>query len=546
MNFPEPSVSRAIDLPLTSSYLPARAACPLLEISVGELLRRVAGEVPDRVALVSVTAVEGDASRSWTYRELLRESADLARRLLADFKPGDHVAVWATNKPEWVTLQFAAALAGLVLVTLNPANRLEETRYLLTQSGARGLFVDRAFRKLDNQLIVDALRPTLPALRQVVYFDEWANFVAGPRHSGTLPDVPAQSPALLLFTSGTTGKPKGVVLTHRGVVNNARCALERYELDDGAVWLNVLPYFHVGGSVTTTLGCLNNRGTQAVMGEFNPEVMLRGIEQWRVAITMGVPVMVHAMLEHERFAQTDLSTLKLFLTGGTVVAPDLVRLIRDRFKTDVGVMFGQTEAGGTMCVTRRGDTEAHLCGTVGTPISSYEMKLVAPACGAAVPIGQVGEICVRGPLTLHEYFDMPQQTAELRDSEGWVHTGDLGVMHADGYVSIAGRIKDMVIRGGENIYPREIEDLLSAHDAVAQAAVYGVPDPKWGEQVAAAVILKPGQEATEETLCAYLAARIGRHKIPKYWTFVTAFPTNASGKIQKFVLREQFVVSRRD
>jgi fatty-acyl-CoA synthase len=526
---------------LTLSYLPAQGEAPLLNLSVGALLRQVESEVPDRVALVAVPAEASGASTAWSYRDLLRQAEDLARRLRADFEPGDHVAVWATNKPEWVALQFAAALAGMVLVTLNPANRIEEMRYLLGQSAARGLFLDRSFRKLDNMAIIEALRPGLPALRQVVYFDEWASYLAGTRHTAALPEVSPDSAALLLFTSGTTGKPKGVVLTHRGVVNNARCALECYGLADGAVWLNVLPYFHVGGSVTNTLGCLSNRGTQAMLAEFHPEVMLRGIEQFKANITMVVPVMVHAMLEHERFARTDLSSLQLFLTGGTTVAPELVQVIRQRFKTDVGVMFGQTEAGGTMCVTQRGDTEHHLCNTVGRPISSYELKVIDPVAGEVAPVGSVGEICVRSPLTLREYFDMPVQTAETRDAQGWVHTGDLGVMHGDGYLSIVGRLKDMVIRGGENIYPREIEDLLATHAAVSQAAVFGVPDAKWGEQLAAAVILKPGLGATESELTEFLRARIGKHKVPKFWRFVTVFPTNPTGKIQKFVLREQFV-----
>jgi fatty-acyl-CoA synthase len=528
---------------LTLSHLVAQGGTPLSELSIGDLLHAAAAEVPDRPAVIRVPSAESPLESVWTYRELLERSEDLARRLLVDFRPGDNIGVWATNKPEWILLQLAAALSGLVLVTLNPANRIEEMRYLLKQSRACGLFLDRRFRKLDNESMLEELRPDLPALQSVVFLDEWEHYLAGPRNPVALPEVSPASAALILFTSGTTGKPKGVVLSHRGVVNNALCALERYELEPGSVWLSVLPFFHVGGSVTNTLTCIANQGTHAVMSEFNPEIMLRSIEAYRANISMGVPVMVHAMLDHERFAHTDLSSLQLFLTGGTTVAPALVQAIREQFKTDVGVTFGQTEAGGSMCVSRRGDSEDRLCNTVGTPIASYEMKIVDPAFGQTLPVGQVGEICVRSPSTMTEYFDMPEQTAQTCDTEGWIRTGDLGVMRSDGYVAIAGRLKDMVIRGGENIYPREIEDTLIGHPSVAQVIVFGVPDEKWGEQLAAAVIVKTGLTVTGEQLAEFLGSRIARHKTPKYWSFVTSFPTNPTGKVQKFVLREQFLAS---
>ena len=530
-------------LSLTESYLPASVGLPPLDSTVGELLRLVAADTPHRGALISVPTAPNRAASTWTYRELLTQSEDLAHRLLLDFLPGERIGLWATNKPEWVVLQMAAALAGLVLVTLNPANRIEEMRYLLAKSACRGLFLDRGFRKLDNETIIRELKPALLTLRQVIYFDEWAKYLSGARNPAPLPSVPADSAALILFTSGTTGKPKGVVLSHRGIINNSRIALERYQLKEGSVWLAVLPFFHVGGSVTNTIGCLSNRGTQAVMSEFNPEVMLRAIATYQANLTMAVPVMVHAMLEHESFAQTDVSSLELFLTGGAVVAPQLVQVIREKFKTDVGVMFGQTEAGGTMCLTHRGDSEDHLCNTVGQPIASYELKIVDSASSQIAPVGQIGEICVRSPYTMCEYFDMPEETAKTLAADGWLHTGDLGVMRSDGYVAITGRLKDMIIRGGENIYPREVEDLLATHPAVSQAAVFGVPDVKWGEQVAAAVILKAGQRTSGEELSEFLLLKIAKPKIPKHWSFVTAFPTNPTGKIQKFVLRDQFMPS---
>jgi fatty-acyl-CoA synthase len=342
---------------------------------------------------------------------------------------------------------------------------------------------------------------------------------------------------MILFTSGTTGKPKGVVLRHSGIVNNARLSTARIALDPGAVWLNVLPMFHIGGSVTMTLGCFANFGTQVLLSEFTADAMLDALARYGVNVTMAVPTMMHAMFQSERFATTDFSALQVIVTGGTAIAPELVREVRQRFGVDVMVLFGQTEAGGCMCLTRRTDGEERITTTVGTPLPLSEAKIVR-ADGAIAGLNEIGEICVRTRCAMIEYFHMPERTAETLDAEGWVHTGDLGVMNADGYLKVTGRLKDMIIRGGENIYPREIEDVLAEHPAVAQAAVYGVADAKWGEKVAAAVILKPGARTDGDALTAYLQERIARHKVPKAWRFVASFPVNASGKIQKFMLRE--------
>jgi fatty-acyl-CoA synthase len=521
------------------SYWPATSHESLWDISVGDLLIKASSAVPERIAVSGVPTNERPMPARWSYRELLQRSEDVANRLLIDFRPGEHIALWAINSPEWILLQMGAALAGLVLVTLNPANRIEEMRYLLRQSSASGLLLDRTFRQLDNEVIIRALQPELPALRKVIYFDEWDAYMRGPRTAERLPTVPSDAAAMILFTSGTTGKPKGVVLTHRGVVNNARYSMKRYELDDGAVWLNVLPYFHVGGAVATTLACVVNRGTQVVMNEFKPEIMLKSIEDFKATITMCVPMMVHSMLNHERFETTDLSSLKLFVTGGSTIAPELVRVIRERFKTDVGVIFGQSEAGGSMCVTRRNDSDDNVCSTVGLPIDSYDVKIVDSVDGFVLPTGQIGQICVRSPCQMKEYFGMPEKTADALDAEGWLRSGDLGVMRPDGYVQVTGRLGDMIIRGGENIYPREIEEVLSTHPSISQVAVYGVPDDKWGEQLAAAVIFLPGLSADKATLEAFLEAKIARHKVPRQWRFVTNFPTSAIGKIQKFALKEQ-------
>ena len=509
--------------------------------SVGGLLDTAVREAPDRPALIRPAGADGSPERRWSYRELQADAARAARALLTRFGAGDRVATWAGASPEILILQLGAALAGIVLVTLNPANRAAELSYLLAQSEARGIVLDRVFRKLDNVAVLDGLRAALPHLQHVVYLDEFEQFLAGGR-PGALVPVRADAAAMILFTSGTTGKPKGVVLRHDGIVNNARFSTERLALGSGAVWLNVLPLFHIGGSVTMTLGCISNLGTQILLCEFSAAAMIEALQRYEVNVTMAVPTMFHAMFDNEHFAAADFSALQLVVTGGTAIAPELVREVRRRFQAEVMVMFGQTEAGGCMCLTRRGDAEERITSSVGMPLPLAEAKVILPESGAVAHLGQVGEICVRSPCAMLEYFRMPDQTAETLDPDGWVHTGDLGVMRADGYLQVTGRLKDMIIRGGENIYPREVEDMLAEHPAVAQSAVFGVPDPKWGEQVAAAVILKSGAATDGETLTRYLQERIARHKVPKQWHFVDSFPVNASGKIQKFVLRERHQV----
>ena len=520
------------------SYARAYDAAEFLDWSVGDLLRDAARQVPDRLALI-VPAAEGREERRWTYRELEAQSRRAAQALRRYFRPGDHVATWAGASPEILFLQMGAALAGIVLVTLNPANRAAELKYLLAQSRARGLFLDRSFRKMDNVAIIDGLAPELPTLERIFYMDEWDAFATADADAA-LESAGPETPALILFTSGTTGKPKGVVLRHRSIVNNARLSTARIAPSPGSAWLNVLPMFHVGGSVTMTLGCLSNLGTQVMLPEFSADAMLDALRRYDVAITMAVPTMLHAMFQSAHFPPGGFPALEVIVTGATAIAPELVREVGKRFGVEVMVMFGQTEAGGCMCLTRRGDDEERVTRSVGAPLPLSEAKVISTSDGRLVPRGEIGEICVRTRCAMLEYFQMPDKTAETLDADGWVHTGDLGVMRPDGYLQVTGRLKDMIIRGGENIYPREIEDVLAEHPAVAQSAVFGVPDEKWGEQVAAAVILKPGQSESAEALSEFLQARISRHKVPKLWRFVSAFPVNASGKIQKFVLQEQY------
>lgn len=525
------------DANLSKAHFPSSKDDRVLELSVGDLLRQAVAEVPERVAVKAA----GASSDQWTYAELLRHAEHTARALLTHFDPGDRIAVWALNKPEWVLLQLGAALAGLTLVTVNPANRTEEVRYLLKQSRSRGLFMDRAFRDLDNEELIQGLRSELPDLEKVFFFDQWSAFFTDGADPRSLPTVDPDDAVLVVYTSGTTGKPKGVVLRHRGVVNNGRFGSTRYEIDKGAVWLNPLPMFTIGGSVTMTLGIIANRGTQVIMPGFDPGLMLQSINDDGVNLTMAVPTMLQALFAHESFATTDLSSLELIITGGTTIPPEIIAETKAKMGVDMEVIFGQTEAGGVMAQTRRSDTDERISNTVGLPFPSYSMKIIDTETGETQPVNEIGEICVRSPCMMKEYFDMPQQTAEAIDAEGWMHTGDLGIMRPDGYVQITGRLKDMIISGGQNIYPREIEDRLVEHEDVAEVALFGAPDPKWGEKVVAAVRVQSGRRLDGAALADYLDGKIARYKIPKEWIAVDAMPINAMGKVMKFVLRDQYL-----
>jgi fatty-acyl-CoA synthase len=512
--------------------------------SIGQLLRDAVGRVPDRVALIAPAESEGAQVRSWTYRELLAEAERRAEALLGTCESGDRVATWAIGSADLLLLHLGAALAGIVLVTLNPASRVKELQYLLAHSQARALVLDRVYRKMDNVEVIENLLPSLPALRTLIYMDEWSSFVADAA-GAKLPQVTHDAPALILFTSGTTGRPKAAVLRHDAVLNNARLTASCLGLTQGAVWLNLLPLFHIGGSATITLGCISNLGTQVLLPQFSGDAMIEAISDYGVNVTMAVPTMLTAMLASDKFAAAQLSSLEVIVVGGATVSPELVNVIKRRVGAEVMVLFGQTEAGGAMCMTRRGDDIKVVTGSVGAALPLSEVKVISPASGEIVPIAAIGEICVRTRCSMTEYLDMPEKTGEVVDKAGWLHTGDLGFMRSDGYLQVTGRLKDMIIRGGENIYPREIEDTLAEHSAILQSAVFGVPDEKWGEQIAVAIVLRTGCSADADALGSFLQRRIARHKVPKYWQFVDSLPVNASGKIQKFVLLDEFLAAAR-
>lgn len=518
---------------MAQAHVAADMRLPVRNWTVGDLLRHAADAAGETIAI-------RQGHLQWSYAELLGDSRRLARFLLTQFAQGERVAIWGTNSAPWALFQLAAAQAGLVLVTLNPALRGAEVEALLVQSRAVGLIMDDDHRGIDLAAIIAARRGAMPALRAVLGIAGWESFLAAAPDGDIAVRVRPDDTALILYTSGTTGTPKGVMLHHRGIVNNALLGSARYELGDGKAWLGVLPFFHVGGSVTSILGCIARLGTNIVVPAFEAGQVLKLMTTERIAWFPCVPTMAIAMIEHPDFATTDLSALELVLTGGTVITPDFVGLIEDRFKVAVQVMFGQTEAGGAMCKTLRTDPIAVIAATVGRPYPQTEMRIADTQTGETVAAGTVGEIRLRSPFMTTGYFDNPDATAVLFDDRGYLRTGDLGALNEAGYLRVTGRLKEMIIRGGENIYPREIEDRLGEFAGIAECAVVGVPHPRWGEEVAVAIRSSAGASIDIEEARNFLLARIARHKVPKMWKLVSDFPRTPSGKIQKFAVIKWF------
>jgi acyl-CoA synthetase (AMP-forming)/AMP-acid ligase II len=530
---------------LSTSYWPADRSQPVLDLTVGDALRDAAAQAPRTTALVQ-GAVDPAARRRWSYAELLEASECAARALLGRFAPGDRVAVWANNIPEWVILELAAGLAGITIVTVNPALRPQELAYVLGQSQADGIFLIPAYRASPMAEMVQQVRRDLPALREVVSFADWDAFCAEAAPGRALPVVSPDAAAQIQYTSGTTGFPKGAVLHHRGVVNNARLYTARLGLGRGSVFLSAMPLFHTAGCVMSVLGAAVTRGTLILPPYFDPGLMLELVAAERPGILLGAPTMFIMMLDHPDLATTDISSVRQLLTGGAVVPPALAGRVEAEFGAPLSIVFAQTEASPVITQTAPQDTAEDRAHTLGRPLPQTEVKIVDPASGQTVAPGVIGELCTRGYHVMTGYFRDPDKTAAAIDADGWLHTGDLASMDERGYCQIGGRLKDLIIRGGENIYPREIEQVLFEHPTVADVAVVGVPDAKWGEQVAAFVRPAPGRTPDPAELFAYCREHLAPHKTPRYWTVLEEFPQTPSGKIQKFVLRERFVARGAD
>jgi fatty-acyl-CoA synthase len=463
----------------------------------------------------------------------------VARALLVRFRPGERVAAWAPNCAEWVLLQQGASLAGLVLVTINPANRQRELDYVLRQSRAAGIFFAPEYRGFDLAAAVRTAGAAAPELREAVSFADWAQFLGTSDATKTLPPIAPGDPAQIQYTSGTTGFPKGALLHHRGIINASRFVARGAGAGEGAVWINAMPMFHIGGGALTEIGTFASRGTYVLMPAFDAGLMLELIETYRGTITLVVPTMLSALLSHPDLEKRDTGSLDSIMSGASFVPAELVTRAKEAFGCQFSIVFGQTELHGVVTQTHLDDSAEDQSLTIGRPLPLVDVKIIDPESGATVPQGTRGEICVRGYQTMLEYFEQPDQTALALSADGWLRTGDLASMDNRGYLTITGRLKDMIIRGGENIYPRELEDVLGSHPGVAAVAVVGVRDETWGEQVGAVIVAAgAGPAPSAEALRGYCRERLANFKAPSFWYFVDDLPTTATGKIQKYVLRD--------
>jgi fatty-acyl-CoA synthase len=525
------------ELPLLSqAWWPADRRVPLLDHSVGSLLTERAETHGDALALVGQAHGSGQEVRL-SYGDLWTEARGVAAALTRLAAPGDLVALWAPNVVEWPVIEYGAALAGMVLVALNPVLRPDELRFALVHSGASVLLHAERSRDYDLAAVVAAVAGDCPALRHVVSLSDQERWRAEPTREAVTVDPDA--PAMLQYTSGTTGRPKGVLLRHRALVNVARLTMETIEAEPGT-GVNPLPMFHTASCVIGTLGPLWLGSAVVLVARFEPVAVLRTIEAEQASILFYVPTVLGALLEAARTGAGPSPAIRTVLGGGANVPGSMIEAAEACFGASVHNLFGQTELAPVLTLTRRCDSRHDQVTTVGRPIPQVECRIVDPATGAVADLGQEGEICARGYQQLIGYLGDPEATARAIDVEGWVHTGDLGSMDGRGMVTVTGRLKDLIIRGGDNIAPAEIESVLVTHPAVLEAAVVGLPDERWGETVAAVIRVRGSGPAPglREDLVAHCRARLSPFKVPQHWFVTGELPVTPSGKVQKFRLRE--------
>ena len=548
------------------SYYRRAGAEPLLAETIPAHFTRIAREHGAREAAVSLPQ-----RRRLTYAQFATAVDRLARGLLgAGFRTGDRVGVWSTNNLEWQLLQMATARIGAVLVNVNPAYRPRELAYALARAEVQGLFTIPSFRTSDYVAMLLELLPELagdapealrcrelPQLRRVVLYDpadpgatarpargftlwgeidEAADAVPAGELEHVLATIGPHDPVNIQFTSGTTGFPKAVVLTHANILNNAWTTANAMRFGPGDRLCIPVPFYHCFGMVLANLLCFSVGATAVIPSEhFDPLAVLAGIAAERCTAVHGVPTMFIAMLDHPRFAEFDLTSLRTGIMAGAPCPPELLRRVMGVMHCpEILVGYGETEASPLTHLTAPDDSLERRTLTVGRSLPHQEARVVDPATGAVVPLGAIGEICFRGYNVMRGYYRDEAATAAAIDPEGWLHSGDLGTMDAEGYVSITGRLKEMIIRGGENIYPREIEDVLFTHPRVALAAVFGIPDPFYGEEVVAWVRLRAGAAADEEGIRAFCRERLAHFKVPRRIWFVEEFPMTVTGKVRKF------------
>lgn len=559
------------------SYHHRGGETPLIGLPIHEFLERVARRFPEEEAVVSLPQ-----QQRLTYAQFFQRVDDLAKGLMAlGIERGDRVGIWSPNNLEWILLQIASAKAGAILVNINPAYRSAELRHALSASRLQVLFLIPSFRKSHYADMVRELCPSVdfdgpetfgeaefPQLRHLVIYDPdqaedpmrpapgfrlWPEIIAAGKAisdealAERAETLESDDPINIQFTSGTTGFAKPVVLSHHNILNNAYFVAEVLRFTEQDRLCIPVPFYHCFGMVLANLACLTHGATIVIPApHFNAQDTLAAVAAERCTALHGVPTMFVAQLECPEFASYDLSSLRTGIMAGAPCPPPLMRqVMEDMGCREILIAYGQTEASPVTHITHHDDSFERRCETVGTSLPHQEAKIVDPESGALCAIGQPGEICFRGYHVMRGYFQQPEATAKAIDAAGWLHSGDLGVMDADGYVRITGRLKDMIIRGGENIYPAEIEAYLVTHPKVAQVAVFGLPHEKWGEEVGAWIQLHEGETATPEEFQEFAVQGMAHFKKPTYVEIVDEFPLTVTGKIQKFRIRDLVAEQRR-
>lgn len=504
-----------------------------------------------------------------TWKELNDEADLIARGMMSlGVKKGDHVAIWATNTPEWILTLFAAAKIGAVLVTVNTNFKILELEYLLRQSDTKLLVMIGGFKNNDYVATVNELLPELkttsgeiesehlPFLKRVVFAGKetpegMLNFEDLKILGGDFPveiyeknkkTLNTHDVVNMQYTSGTTGFPKGVMLTHYNILNNGKTIGDGMKFTKNDKLCITVPFFHCFGLVLAMMACITHGTTMVPVERYSPVPVMNAISVEKCTAVHGVPTMFIAMLEHAQFNNFDFSSLRTGIMAGSPCPIEVMKKVIDKMNMrEIVIVFGQTEASPGCTMTTTSDSIDKRVNTVGRAFPGVECKIIDPESGEELPINTPGEFCARGYNIMKGYYKMPEATAQAIDKDGWLHTGDLCTVDEDGYYKVVGRIKDMIIRGGENIYPKEIEECLYTCDKVSDVQVIGVPSEAYGEEVMACVILKEGEEMTEEEVKEFVGARMAKHKVPRYVRFVDSFPTNAAGKIQKFKMREEAI-----
>ncbi|WP_104178433.1 AMP-binding protein [Cryobacterium sp. Y50] len=537
------------------SYTNAPSDQPLLECTIGTHFEQTVARFPTRDALIEVVT-----GRKWTYAGLNAAVDALARGLLAlGIARGDRVGIWSPNCAEWTIVQYATAKIGAVLVNVNPAFRLGELEFVVNQCGMRMLITAPSDRYSDYTAMAREALQSCPELRELVFIDgdacqenEYtydqvvvaATDVAPVALAARMADLEAADPINLQYTSGTTGFPKGATLTHRNILNNAFFIGEMLNYTEHDRVVLPVPFYHCFGMVIGNLNIYSHGAAAILPGRsFAPASTLQAVQEHQGTSLYGVPTMFIAELALPGFADYDLSTLRTGVMAGTSCPAEVMkRVIEEMNMKDVAICYGMTETSPVSTMTRQGDNIERRTSTVGLTMPHLENKIVDPDTGETVKRGQIGELCTRGYSVLQSYWNQPEMTAEAIDQDGWIHTGDLASMDQDGYVAVEGRIKDMVIRGGENIYPREVEDFLYRHPSIQDVQVIGVPDEKYGEELVACIILKPGAAAlSADDVAEFCRGSLAHFKIPRFTNVRDSFPLTVSGKIRKIAMREEAI-----